>query len=551
VVQPERVAEESKRKQRPRALLIAATVGIFVVAAFTLGRLTAPEVEATGSTPTTEAALSRPTTTMDPADFRVVDIQQGPQVRWARSFGVEDMWPVALLEFDGLFYLVGNSTPFGSSGLDAAPRVFTSDDGVFWVERPHDMGETGFSIQDATHGGDSLMAIGIDGPSGEAVVWRSTDGLAWSKETLPLPRPLEEGETAFLNAAVSRGRDTYIFGGMTTDFSSATVRAPFGLTVFTARFDDLGMPDDVIDRMREGGSSDGPLMWRTDRPTGPWEVSEFDATWVDQASVGEDGTIVATGFAENSQAMWVSTDGTTWVETPLDDRAGPVVWRDGLLAAVDNGLGTADVATSADGSEWDSTGVADLLPDSLDWFVRPLAVGEAGVGLFATGIERAGSGPTFPGEAVLERDGYRLAYDFEEGDLTMSHVESGETVFTTDSFNPAVSAPASIDFSAGTVTFHDPDTQDPLVTFSLLEMEAAEQQVFGTAFVLEGAPRAFVWSRDGLAWSVQDTAGIMVELPVMDLLITDDRMIAVTAASLLGASTPPTVDTWLGLIPSG
>lgn len=571
MVQPERVTEESKRTERPRGLILGGTIVVFLIAAFTLGRLTAPEVEENASPSTTEPALSQPTTTMDPADFRVVDIQQGAPVRWARAFGIEDMWPAELVEFDGLVYLFGNSGPL--DGHESVPRIFTSDDGVFWVERPHQLTEQGFSIQAAVVAGNALMALGSDRSNGQAVVWESADGLAWTPETLPLPRPLEPWESGFINTATSRGGVTYAFGGISTDFgslitdylpdeivdgvrngtlnlqwstSSVTVKAPMGVTAYTARFDELGMPDDVIDLGR-GLPSQESLVWRSDRSR-PWQVSGFDATWVEQAAIDDNGTVTATGYGRDGPTMWVSTSGNTWEEAALDDRVGPIVLEDGLMAVVDNGLRTADVVVSAEGSDWESTGIADLLPDFLDWYIQPLAVGEAGVGFFAF-TDQPGSRSTIP-DAVVERDGYRLIYSYGPGHLTMEDIESGETIFTTDTFNPAVSAPATVDLSAGTVTFHDPGTQEPLVTYALGELEALEQQALVAAYVPDGA-RGFVWSRDALTWSIQDTAEVMDDFPVEELLITEDRMIAITMEPFFGGSRPPRVFPWLGLIPSG
>lgn len=545
------------------------------MAAFTLGRLTAPEVEATESTATTEPSLSQPTTTVDPADFRVVDIQQGPQVRWARGFGLGDVWPIALLEYEGLFYLFGGSPFLGLGPFDAEMRVFVSDDGIFWTEREHEL--TTITVSSVITAGGTLTALGRDNSTGSPVIARSTDGTTWRTETLPLPRQLEPGETSFFFTAASRDRHTYAFGGIRLDPqrliadylppemtettggimgglefgpASAIFRAPLGVKTIVATYEELGVPDDVVDRLAPQAASESIYVWNSQGSSG-WAVSDFEALWVEQAQISGDGTVVATGFGASNAQAWTSSDGILWTETDLPLQSGPIVaWNEDLLIADHNGLGTADVSVSDVGTEWESLGVDNLLPDSLDWFIRPLAVGEAGVGFFAFGDQRTGApGPARMVDAVLERDGYRLTYSFDGGNLTMDHLASGETIFTTDSFNPAVSAPASIDFSSGTVTFHDTDTQEPLVAFSLLELEAAEQEAFRQAYSADGL-RAFLWSRDGLAWSVQDMSEIMPEGPVERLLITDDRMIAITVDSFFGGSTPPRVIPWLGLVPS-
>ncbi len=225
-------------------------------------------------------------------------------------------------------------------------------------------------------------------------------------------------------------------------------------------------------------------------------------------------------------------------------------WNGGFLgdrySATSSGL-----AVSPDGEVWEPLGVEQLLPEGLSWGFDPIAAGEAGIAAVATGYDES-MGFEEPEPFVLEKDGYALTADEMRSSLVLSEGDTEVLRLFLDSGQ--VHEEVAVDFPTRTVTFIDPATDDPVVTFTFDELDEAQQASY-EGMDESREQRAFLFSRDGSEWSVQDLTDIVGENAfVSELLVRDDQVIAVLAQVPISFATgppsiPPTVQIWTAPTP--
>ena len=251
------------------------------------------------------------------------------------------------------------------------------------------------ALRDVVRGGPGLVAVG-DALTG-AIVWISSDGVAWEAVTAP-ERTGMASATTFGPSIVAVGRD---LGVIDEELATAWLsedgrswrRAQGELAdgqmidVTTAGPGLVAVGSAVaLDATAVWASLDG-LTWER-VPHGPAFENAF--MW----SIVEGGPgLVAVGWRrtpEPSAAVWVSTDGRTWERVPdPEDGAGYQMravapFADGLVAAGDlvNG-GRAAVWTSADGRTWERVADSDVFADAFINAIVPMnsmLLGFGGVG---------------------------------------------------------------------------------------------------------------------------------------------------------------------------
>jgi hypothetical protein len=104
----------------------------------------------------------------------------------------------------------------------------------------------------------------------------------------------------------------------------------------------------------------------------------------------------------------------------------------------------------------------------------------------------------------------------------------------------------TVDFETETITFLDPETDQPLVTFTFEEVEQAEM----AAYRVRGRDRQIVlFTQDGLEWSVQEMGRIVGDDRVIgNLLVTEDGVIATASRYQNLITGPPQamdIEMWL------
>ncbi|MEA1903142.1 MAG: hypothetical protein U9N56_06420 [Actinomycetota bacterium] len=591
MVQPDQGPDQGERTQTPRTALIVVTGLIVVIGAFALGRLTTPEpTEATAASATTTLVVSQPTTTLDLADFRVSDIQTGRQVRWARSFGIGDTWPVAVVEHREKFFLFGRpqvSTPSSASYPPGGLQAWTSDDGIFWSGQSFVIA-AGFWVDSVVSTDRGMIALGRDLGDGTPLLWTSDDGTSWNPQTIPLPRPLEHAEVMEIGKVAATDDRILILGGIelnerqilseylpddlavVADSSSevefdghrVVMRGPWGITGYSESAANLGIPVEIVSRVASGAQRE-MFAWMSDDGI-TWQVAPFEAEGIEDVSIAEDGTITVMGFGPSGPTRWTSPDGREWSANERPEVFNIVPWGDGF-AGTQHIPPTDRLVTSRDGQEWNQPTVNDLLPNVFNWWVHPIAASSAGIAAFAEGQPLSSGAGSFL-EARLaptvEKGGYKLWVDFGFGIVRLDESESGKIIIFLSSSTPEADPRAQVNFEKREVTFFDPNTQEPLVAFSFEEMKRAEQGVvtvdadgvgaltpFPDPFAEEDRLRAFLFSAEGIEWSVQDMSKLMVGNEVSLLLVGEDRLIAVTLDESFDDQSLPQISSWVGLLP--
>lgn len=288
-------------------------------------------------------------------------------------------------------------------GADRVPVLWRSSDGAEWARMGTPPVMTELAGQRSS-GGVALRALGGQSPL-VAVgggftnqLWRSEDGLDWSRDEAPahlavgigsLRFVAAHGDTVLVAANRGTGADLWLQRGeqewsavadpsvfpvsapLSTD--ADLLRTPSGLTLFAAR------PDES-----EPGRFGGTAVW-TSRDGRSWQAQPDEAGHLRHASLGDatswTGGFVVVGDLEDERGdrfvramAWTSTDGASWQRVP--DQPGwavpgttrfltSVAQVSAGLVAVGTSFGVEDrdthLWTSADARAWTQ------VPDEEAW----------------------------------------------------------------------------------------------------------------------------------------------------------------------------------------
>jgi len=249
--------------------------------------------------------------------------------------------------------------------------AWTSVDGVTWEESTGSAALGAGTITGAAYGHDQAIAIGDHGWS-TAAIWRSTDGLSWEAEDLP----------------INTFADAHLFG-------VAAFAGGWVVTGMTGGHEFHCCADGwMIDETQPAAwwSSDGQVWQSATLGAG---ASEWGARMGD-VFVGPDGLVaIDAGDPLDEQAwpqLWTSADGRTWSSVSADpDSAFRPIASDGTGIL---GRSThSDLAISTDGITWRSIQAEGDAPGSgapMEWaYVRPSWLVKDG--LIAVGVGSGGA----------------------------------------------------------------------------------------------------------------------------------------------------------------
>jgi hypothetical protein len=213
---------------------------------------------------------------------------------------------------------------YGTGYGDAA--VWTSPDGLAWSPVPSvDGGSAGMSS--VAVGGPGLVAVGWDESvvPWDAAAWTSVDGLAWSR--------VPDVEAAF--------------GGAGNQTMSSVVAGGPGLVA-------VGLDE-------SGGDADAAVWTSADGFSWsrlPHDEAAFGGTGnqaMSSVAVGGPG-LVAVGYSEPGDdaaaAVWTSTDGLAWSRVPHDEAALGGPNDQAMRSVVAGGPGLVAVGWDASGGDW-------------------------------------------------------------------------------------------------------------------------------------------------------------------------------------------------------
>lgn len=579
MVLPEgRPSPKSDRPAAPKLAAVGVALVALIGAMLALGQATAPPEElADASTSTTEIAPIIPpttTTTIDLENFSATDIATGQRFFWVNAPPSGRLWPIDLLEHDGVIYLFG-SERIDVDGGGRGASMWISADGVQWRSVGEVIPST-HTVSRVVSTGEGLVALGRD-RDGAPMVWRSTDGESFQALARPT-QAVPAGTVVQLNDALEfegrlivvgiqipdRTRDVLaalpesLVGSDPTsvtlgfevrddvDDGVVDVFGPLGLHAFSMRMGELDL-DPSLEAVLVG--PDPPIrqfIWSTADGL-DWQGTEVGSSIVEDLWLTPAGTLVAYGPGGRDSTVLTSADGETWERRGRSSRAwifeiGALgVWREMMIGG---GLGE-DLFITDDGLTWERLGTGDLLPDSINWRLGPVAAGDVGLVSVARAL-RANRAPVFTA-AEIDAGEATVTLDLDAGRLLVDHpgYQPLEMLLWTEYTDP----PYQLDFNQRTVTFTDPQTGDVLATLGFATLESAEN----SAFTIETSNElALLYTRDGEEWSIQALTGVVSDgHEIDDILIVDDRVLILTRqTSLLGSSAPPQIAIVLGQITS-
>lgn len=523
---------------------------------------------------TTTTTLSTSTSEMDSDPI----LRVGEPLRWQPAGNIEDAWPLAIVEHEGMLYL------FTTEGIDFGSRVgngldaWVSDDGSTWeprgrvIESPH-------LVQSVISTSRGLMAIGSNGGDGSPRVWMSSDARVWSELELPTAVSYAPaGFRTYLHTAWAGDELLLVVGSTAVDLQQiivdalpetlrpavggyrygmdwggnpfqVTIQGPLGIPAFSATAEELGLTQEQIELLEGPGIETPATMWSsTDGET--WARSELEASYVNVVTPDPSGGLTMIGYGTGGgPATWTSSNGIDWerrVSIGMPDIMVP--WNGGFIGTRYSGS-NPDLVHSENGEEWESFGVDQLLANNLSWFLDQPSAGGTGAAVVARSFDS--SAESFGEAVILEKEGYTLTRDNPGNTLVLERDDSVVVQLTL--YSQQVQKGVTVDFETQMITFLDPETNQTLVTFTFEEVEQAEMAAYGSAETRER--QILLFTQNGLEWSVQEMGRIVGEDRVIGkLLVTESGVIIATYVyPYVGTGPPPApdIDMWLAPLDDG
>lgn len=525
MVLPEGAPDRERPKPRRRSIVLAVGALALALGAIVLGSLTAPVPEAAHETTTTTstADVEQP---IDLESFTIAEIERGSPLEWEQVHSVDDGYPLALVEHESWTYIFATDMPNFAANDEGGLRAWRSADGVQW-EGLGQVITSGHVIGNVRSTPQGLMAIENGTGGGGLTLWRSTDGVGWSGEPITTAGTGEHvsvyafafgGNAELLMVAARTGLDV---AGLVEDkldlnldlttygWSPNLVNGeyefvlwgPLGFPLLEISADDLGLTGEeraLLEAEYNGRGADYEV-WVSAEP-GLWLAGEIpDASWVSSITATPNGQIVASGWDNQTNLIWTTTDGFNWEKT-IPSPSGPYqveVWNGSLIGPSE--IGPASVMTSADGLEWERIGPEQHLPHQMQWNIGVIGTGPGGIAASIHGWRSSTSVPHDEPVVLTDADA-TLTIDYNTGSY---HVESGDITRTWSMNSSEVPDGVTVDLASRLVTFHAPESDVALASFSLDELTDVEAEFWSRRGV-EGQYYGLVFTPDGREWSIQD-----------------------------------------------
>jgi len=454
----------------------------------------------------------------------------GDPLVWRPGPDIGELMPVGIVEYNGqvLFFASGPRPLFGPGATGFGLVAWRSGDGASWeslgtvIEPPNELASV-------TANPEGMVAVGRNS-EGAAAIWRSVDGAGWDVEVLPEASPSSSGEVVPTMAASIGGIDVVVGVSGPTDYwariyraleeltgksaddfsfsfsagaeSKVEVLGPFGLPLGSLSAEDVGLTQDDLRLATSGGTSELSVVVWTSIDGSDWEISILDRIFpVGLAAIGN--RFVLAGQWPTGSRILMSDDGTAW-QGKKDGSiriASIVSWGQMLLAArIEDPVG---LVVSGDGIDWQPIGLAGVIPDQYLLNVASVTAGDDGVAVAASQVSFDPDSQQPPAEAILLKGGFSLTAN-KSGTLVLRRGE--ETLLTATGFSASQDDHIS-DLAEGTVTFVDPTTSDPYITFTLDELRQLEAAAGYGQY--PGTQRSVIlYTPDTKTWSLTDITKI-------------------------------------------
>lgn len=584
---------QGRARMHPALLGVSVLVGTLVAVGlgFMLGRLTVSE-----ETPTTlpEAApTTQPVpTTVEPAPPEPSG--SGPALSWeSTDVEISGEHVAGIVEFQGRFLAFASNS--GISGTPPGVSLWSTVDGKVWSDEGVVIPAPAF-VTGIFAAGDRILAFGsltegdiagLFGPSaGSPAVWTSTDGTTWQQHELPIPTEFEQqaifggveagaatGEIGIAVGYVAPSIELAVMEALPPDVRelmsqpglgfgmggtpfSVQIHGPFGITVYSATFEELGIDPELV-REEEESMAGGMQQWTTtDFQT--WSMSDAEPFGPEDSVhnfvVGPDGDLVAFGYGSRGPTLWRSNDGVTWTATPVRAELSELAVRGvAFISSESTGFDTA-VVRSIDGETWDPITPDDLLSADYMWHIDSVSAAHYGIAASANGY---GEGDFMEGEeppvVVISKDGMTVTFD----DMRGAMIVSGDDGVLLEVPMHEEGTPEGItyDLETSTLSFADPESGEVLITLTLEEIQQAEQQAFGDVGMSQ-EETVILFSQDEISWNVQSIGEAFdVEQAYLRLFVFDDFVLAAVQESEQhpvfenADSAPSPTRIWIGILP--
>lgn len=550
---PIRLAQRPSRRGWVAAAIAAVVVLVIGVVGILVGSRGSGEPEerapaaSAASAATTTTSATATTAASEPVPT-VAPVADGPPLEFSRvDTSLPVSWIQEVIHRDGVVYAVGGV--FSENSADNRTELWSSPDGVDW-SRLSTITEGPTHVSALASGPGGFVAVGTrweepdpdersffgPAPSSEALVWTSPDGRIWTEQALPTPfensiLPVSiysgwaaMGDTgAVVLGSVEPNIEQLVFASLPEDvlavleesggygFSMGgspfqfTVDGPGGTTLWRGGPEDLGWDAETtaaVESMFSGtGGESRTILWHsadlvnwTRLESHPFESN----TYIHELASLSDGNMLAVGGGEAGPSAWTSADGLTWdqIDSGLDINSVDI-WGDRTLALAFLGNDMAIVELTDDG--WVATSPEDPFGGPETWHIQSLSAGDGGVAAVAMGYNEAEMMGPAPA-TVTGDNGRTVTMDEMEGFITVR--DGDEVLLELAMWETSVENPV-VDVEAGTLTYLDPDTGDPLVTIGITDLEDAQQAAYAQA---DGGPMkertAVLSSPDGETWSI-------------------------------------------------
>lgn len=463
---------------------------------------------------------------------------------------VGSTWPHGVVEFEGSLYFFAASLLPSTRNVGVGLDAWLLVDGVTWkslgtvIDPPNQIHVVSGTPQ-------GLVATGT-GEGGALRVWSSIDAVEWRESIMPAAPA--EVESLYPWAQAIGGNDEVIVvfassspdvDGLVRDLLPGHLPAddfeaplgiswggppwevdaygPLGINVFSATAEELGLSDDEAQALFGQPEAGSTTAWAShDGET--WAPIDIGIDYVyDIAEVG--GDLIVRGYGASDET-WISSNGFDWErETSREAVEHLAQWRGGFVAS-QQWTSVPDIVYSEDRLTWESLGVQEYLADDHTWWVQTVAASEKGVAVLISGFAEREDSYTEPRPLVIERDGFTLTVDWM-GSGSMSLTSGEDELLHLFGYSEQAHEEVVVDFTSRKVTFLDPASAEPLVSFTFDEIEQAEADAYQDDVFMQ-EERILAFSADGVTWSIENLAETFgAAAYVNSIHVTQDQVIAV------------------------
>ncbi len=515
-------SEPDAQATRATLMGISAVILAIVAGAALYGWFARSDTPSAGPVPSTTAS----------GDTAIV-LDAGVSMAWHEGPDIGGLMPSSIVEYNGRVFVFAAASRSPQDLAGTGVDMWSTADGVTW-ESAGPVIESPVLVTSVNVEPDGLVAVGRDA-NGAPAIWRSTNGTDWATTLLPeappssgTPVPLMFASSGDVETVVGTSISPSPFGlllpaieelaGVPIDSHnvsllksgsdySVAVSGPLGLPILSASIEDLGLSPQEVSRIKNSlthGSMPTSAVWSSTNGL-DWDVASLHNIFPTSLAVDDSGRFVMSGSGPPGPMIWRSDLGKSW-----QDVGGGQSSVDSLLPWKQVLIGIQyseqnDLVTSTDGATWNPVGLPDLFPGNHRALGLRLAAGEEGIAVEVSRLQTEADVSPYLTPAILAKDGYTLTAN--DGGTHALVLRRGEDRLI--AWEPYTNNQAGIvaDLGNQTITFVDPMTSEPYVTFTLEELQQLEAAA-NTDLPYAGPESQVLFTADAATWTLNSIDAI-------------------------------------------